>query len=129
MSHQELYQDKHCLIYVRQLSEQVTTIWYENALGEARSCLTLTLHADNSYEMQIPLQSLSMQEFKLWKDQTERWLREQNPGVRLVFGYTTIKMGEFLILSDSRVRWCEDRIQVGNNQKQRLEWDLSKREG
>jgi len=126
VGHRELFENSFCLIYIRDFG-RVKTLWYEDKNGKARGCVNLIWYSDDIWEMQITLQSLLMPDFKLFKDKAEDYLREINPEVKMIFGYSNADMITWLKLSDGRVSMKEDFVQVGSNQKFRIEWDLTQR--
>lgn len=102
------------------------TIWYEDAVGDTKGCLTLTpnyYHHDR-VEMQIPFKDMDPERFRLWKDETERFCRSH--GWNLIEGYTTQRFGDMLLRTDDRIKWTEEYIQVGHNKKRKLIWTLDK---
>ncbi len=85
------------------------------------------IHGSNSiWEAQLPPYHFTVGEFKERKQIVEDYLRSN--GVNSIWGMTHKKMGDFLILTDSRIKWQNETIQVGYNKKQKIVWDLQTKE-
>lgn len=122
MSHTVLDKTHKSVTYVRQIGDEVYTIWVESMTGDARGCVILSAYAEGVAEMQIPLQSLPIPDFQRCKDVIEEFCVKRK--WEIIFGFTTEKMGNFLIEQDHRVSWREERVQVENNEKRKLVWNL-----